>query len=159
MLRSPRYQASATPPTVPVRSEFSEFWTVSGCADIPQTAIRNPKDGFVAGFIPVYPGKLWKHMTGHLQKLQSPISKSYFDNIEYVKVPAFWSGIMNPNQRQHALASVTGSLECACGGVLSNSFSVAGCWRRRSLGLQSSSRWDNHRATALVLTLEVHVAC
>ena len=30
-------------------------------------------------------------MTGHLKKLQSPISKSYFETIEYVKVPAFWS--------------------------------------------------------------------
>ena len=46
-------------------------------------------------------------MTGHLQELQSPISKSYFENIEYVKIPAFWSGILNPYQLQHALASVS----------------------------------------------------
>ena len=85
MLKNPRYQASAIPPAVPVSSEFSEFWTTPGCTDIPQTAIRNPKDGIVAGFIAVNPGKLWKYMTGHLQKLQSPISKSsYFENIEYV---------------------------------------------------------------------------
>ena len=77
------------------------------CTDIPQTAVRNPKDGIVAGFASANPGKLWKNMTGHLQKLQSPISKSYFDNIEYVKVPAFWSGILNPHQLQHALASVS----------------------------------------------------
>ena len=46
-------------------------------------------------------------MTGHLQRLQSPISKSYFENIECVKVAAFWSGILNPHQLQHALASVS----------------------------------------------------
>ena len=46
-------------------------------------------------------------MTGHLQKLQSPISKSYFEQIEYVKVPAFWTEILNPFQLQHALASVS----------------------------------------------------
>ena len=61
----------------------------------------------LSGLVSDRPGKLWKHMTGHLQKLQSPISRSYFDNIEYVKVPAFWSGILNPNQLQHALASVS----------------------------------------------------
>ena len=46
-------------------------------------------------------------MTGHLQNLKSPISKPYFDQIEYVKVPAFWSAILNPYQLQHALAGVT----------------------------------------------------
>ena len=34
-------------------------------------------------------------------------AKSYFENIEYVKVPAFWAGILNPYQLQHALASVS----------------------------------------------------
>ena len=46
-------------------------------------------------------------MTGHLQKLQSPTSKSYFEQIDYVKVPAFWSSILNLYQLQHALASVS----------------------------------------------------
>ena len=75
--------------------------------DIPQHAVRDPKDGIVAGFTSSNPGRLWKFMTGHLQKLQSPISKSYFENIEYAKIPAFWSGILNPFQLQHALASVS----------------------------------------------------
>ena len=78
------------------------------CQDTPKYAIHsNPKDRIVAGLVSDRPGKLWKYMTGHLQKLQSLISKSYFDNIEYVRIPAFWSGIVNPHQLQHALASVS----------------------------------------------------
>ena len=46
-------------------------------------------------------------MTGHLTKIQSPINKSYFETIEYVKVPGFWSGITNVHQLQHALASIS----------------------------------------------------
>ena len=64
----------------------------------------------MGGLLADRPGKLWKHMTGQLKKLQSPISKSYFEMIDYVKVPAFWSSIMNPHQLQHALASI--SEEC-----------------------------------------------
>ena len=74
--------------------------------DTPQDAVINPKDGIVAGFTAGNPGRLWKFMTGHLQNLKSPISKPYFDQIEYVKVPAFWSAILNPYQLQHALAGV-----------------------------------------------------
>ena len=46
-------------------------------------------------------------MTGHLTKIQSPIGCSYFEKIEYAKVPAFWTDIMNVHQLQHALASVS----------------------------------------------------
>ena len=41
-------------------------------------------------------------MTGHLT-----ITKGYFDKIDYVKVPGFWSSIMNVHQLQHAFASVS----------------------------------------------------
>ena len=47
------------------------------------------------------------YMTGHLKKLQSLISKSYFENIEYLKVQGFWSSILNPHPLQRALASVS----------------------------------------------------
>ena len=61
----------------------------------------------VSGLVAEVPGKIWKYnvMTGHLTRLQSPISKSYFAEIDYVRVPAFWSSILNPPQ--HALASVS----------------------------------------------------
>ena len=45
-------------------------------------------------------------MTGHLKTLQSPISRGYLDDITYVKVPIFWSGLIN-SQLQHGLASVS----------------------------------------------------
>ena len=88
---------------------FSQHYTEPtgpDCQDIPDYAIVT-KDGKVAGLVADRPGKLWKHMTGHLKKLQSPISKSYFDTIDYVKVPASWSSIMSQHQLQHALASVS----------------------------------------------------
>ena len=46
-------------------------------------------------------------MTGRLTKLQSLMTNGYFDKIDYVKVPGFWSSIMNVHQLQHALASVS----------------------------------------------------
>ena len=46
-------------------------------------------------------------MTGHLKTLQSPINRSYFDKIPYVKVPAFWSMLLSASQLQHGLASVS----------------------------------------------------
>ena len=109
MVKNPRYQGFPNPPAQIANERFSEFnfWLTPGSTDIPQNAVRNPKDGIVAGFTSATPGRLWKFMTGHLQKLQSPISKSYFEQIEYVKVPAFWSGILNPYQLQHALKSVS----------------------------------------------------
>ena len=107
MLKNPRYQPSATPPPRPSGPAYSPFCNSPDCQDIPDYAILNPKDGMVAGLVADRPGKLWKYMTGHLQKLQSPISKSYFDTIEYVKVPAIWSSIMNQHQLQCALASVS----------------------------------------------------
>ena len=85
---------------------FSDFWLTPGSTDIPQDAVLSPKDGIAAGFTAGNPGRLWKFVTGHLQNLKSPISKSYFDQIEYVKVPAFWSTILNAYQLQHALAGV-----------------------------------------------------
>ena len=105
--KNPRYQGIPITPAQIANERFSEFWLSPGSTDIAQDAVRNPKDGIVAGFTAGNPGRHWKFMTGHLQKLQSPISKSYFEQIEYVKVPAFWSGILNPYQLQHALASVS----------------------------------------------------
>ena len=107
MVKNPSYQATPITPPEFVTAGFPESWTNPGNTDIPQNAVLNPKDGIVAGFTSSNPGRLWKFMTGHLQKLQCPISKSYFDQIEYVKVPAFWSSILNPFQLQHALASVS----------------------------------------------------
>ena len=107
MLKNPQYQPTATTPPRPSEPAYSPFWTTPGCTDIPDYAIINPKDGIVAGLVAERPGKLWKYMTGHLKNLRSPISKSYLENIEYVKVPAFRTSIMIPRQLQHALASVS----------------------------------------------------
>ena len=46
-------------------------------------------------------------MTGHLKTLQSPIQRSYFDEILHAKAPAFWSTLLNTAQLQHGLASVS----------------------------------------------------
>ena len=66
MLKSPRYQPSATPPPRPTEPTYSPFGTSPTCRNIPEYAVVNTKDGIVAR-----PGKLWKYMTGHLQRLQS----------------------------------------------------------------------------------------
>ena len=88
MVKNPRYQAVPITLQRLSMSASQTFGLHPGGTDIPQDAVFNPKDGIVAGFTTGNPGRLWKFMTGHLQKLQSPISKSYFDQIEYVKVPA-----------------------------------------------------------------------
>ena len=48
-------------------------------------------------------------MAGHLKTIQSPINSGCFGEIQYVKVPSFWSTILNPSQLQHGhgLASVS----------------------------------------------------
>ena len=106
MTKNPLYQ----PPKIaarPLEPEFSPFWTSLACRDLPDYAIVHPRDGRVCGLVAEVPGRIWKYMTGHLTRLQSPISKSYFAEIKYVRAPAFWAGILNPHQLQHTLASVS----------------------------------------------------
>ena len=79
-LRTRATRAFPITPAQIANERFSEFWLTPGSTDIPQDAVRNTKDGIVAGFTAGNPGRLWKFMTGHLQKLQSPISKSYFES-------------------------------------------------------------------------------
>ena len=77
MMKNPLYQ----PPKVaarPFEPEFSPFWTNPACQDLPDYAIVHHRDGKVSGLVAEAPGKIWKYMTGHLTRLQSPISKSYF---------------------------------------------------------------------------------
>ena len=106
------------------------------------------------GLVSDRPGKLWKYMTGHLQKLQSPISKSYFDSIEYVKVPAFWSGIMNPHQLQHALASVSEKWVNRIGQALIPGISVRSS---TSLSTQPFSARQNQSQTVQPVQLQSSV--
>ena len=61
----------------------------------------------VAGLLSQTPGKPWHFVTGHAKTIQSPISRSYFDDITYVKVPPLWSTLINPSQLQHGLASIS----------------------------------------------------
>ena len=68
----------------------------------PGSLIKSIQDHGVAGLVAQQPGKLWNYITGHLKTIQTTINKSYFDDIEYVKIPAFWSHLMDPVQLQHA---------------------------------------------------------
>ena len=106
MTKNPLYQPSAATAR-PSEPEFSPFWINPACQDLPDYAIVHKRDNMVAGLVAEVPGKAWKYMTGHLTRLQSPNSKPYFEKIEYVKVPAFWSRIITAHQLQHALASVS----------------------------------------------------
>ena len=72
----------------PVEPEISPFWTDPACTDIPPYAVKGPDD-HIAGIVSQTPGRLWHYITGHLKTLQSPINRSYFDEIPYVKIPAF----------------------------------------------------------------------
>ena len=65
------------------------FWTDQACADVPPYAGKGPDD-HVAGIFSPTPGRLCYYMTGH-----------YLDEIPYVKVPAFWSTLLNSSQLQH----------------------------------------------------------
>ena len=87
MAFNPAYVAPA--PTVrQVEPEVSPFSTDPACADVPTYAVKGPDD-HIAGIISPTPGRLWHYVTGDLKTLQSPINRSYFDEIPYVKVPAF----------------------------------------------------------------------
>ena len=105
MAKNPLYQADQ--PSRPIEPEFSMFWTTTDSQERPPYAVFGLKDNVVSGLLATVPGRIWKHMTGHLTKIQSPINKSYFENLEYVKVPGFWSSIMNVHQLQHALAGIS----------------------------------------------------
>ena len=94
MMKNPLCQPPVEPPR-PVEPEYSPFWTSTTCQELPDYAILSPKNGIVSGLVAQTPGKIWKYMTGHLTKLQSPFTKGYFEKMEYVKVPAFWSNVMN----------------------------------------------------------------
>ena len=76
------------------------------CARKPSLSWTRLTD-MIKGLIAEVPGKIWKYMTGHLTKIQSPINRSYFDKIEYGKIPSFWYSLMNVHQLQHALGSIS----------------------------------------------------
>ena len=65
------------------------------------------EDKHIAGILSQTPGRLWRYVTVHLKTIQSPINHGYFDVIQYVKVPAFWSTLLNPAQLQHGNASIS----------------------------------------------------
>ena len=50
MVKNPRYQAVPITPAEIANERFSEFWLTPGSTDIPQDAVRNPKDGIVSDF-------------------------------------------------------------------------------------------------------------
>ena len=76
MVKNPRYQATPITPAEIANAGFSDFWLTPGSTDIPQNAVRNPKDGIVAGFTSSNPGRLWKFMTDtcRLEVFQQPLS-------------------------------------------------------------------------------------
>ena len=93
---------------------YCDFWKNLPCSSrglalpgVRGSQVKPPTADLVQAIVNVEDSQIWKYMTGHLRKLQSPISKSYFEAMEYVKVPAFWSSVINPHQLQHALASVS----------------------------------------------------
>ena len=90
----------------PVEPEISPFWTDPACTDTPPYAVKG-SDDHIAGIISPTPGRLGDYMIGHLKTLQSPINCSYFEEIPYVKVQAFWRTLLHPAQVQHGLASVS----------------------------------------------------
>ena len=95
-------------PAPPREPESSPFWTDPACSDAPPDAVISQEDQVVAGLVAQHPGKLWTYVTGHLKVIKTTINNSYPDDTEYVRVPAFWSHIVDPVQFQHGLASVSG---------------------------------------------------
>ena len=93
-----------SPRSKPHEPAISPFWTDPACVDIPLYAIIHDH---VAGFVAQNPGRLRHYVTGHFKTIQSPSNRSNFDEIQYIKVPTFWSTIVNPSQLQLALASVS----------------------------------------------------
>ena len=96
--------ASNRPPSKP---ESSPLWTDPACKDTPPFAVMSPEDRVVAGLTAQIPGKLLRYVTSHLTTIKTTINKSYFEEIEYVKVQAFRKELMDPVQFQHCLASVS----------------------------------------------------
>ena len=90
----------------PVKLE-SPFWIDPACTDVPPYALISPEDKCVAGLLAQQPGKLWRYMTSHLKVFKTTANHSYFEDIAYVKVPAFQSYIMEPVQLHRGLASVS----------------------------------------------------
>ena len=86
---------------------FPQSRTDPACTTPPPYAVMSPEDKIVAGLTAQQPGKLWNYITGHLKVLKTTTNKSYFDEITYVKVPAFWSHLMQPVQFHHGLVSVS----------------------------------------------------
>ena len=83
--------------------EISPVWTDPARTDL----AVGTEDEHIAGILSQTPGRLWRYMTGHLKTFQSPINRGHFDDIQCVKVPAFWSTLLNPSQLQHGLASIS----------------------------------------------------
>ena len=96
-----------SPGSKPSEPAISLFWTNPDCQDIPPYAMVHDVDDRVSGLISQTPGHLWQYVIGHLTKIQSVINRGYFDDIQYVEVPASWCKFMNASQLQHGLASVS----------------------------------------------------
>ena len=88
----------ASPNRAPVEPEIAPFWT--------DPAVAGP-DNHIAGLLSQTSGRLRHYVTGHLKTIQSPITCDHFDEIQHVKVPTFWSIILNPPQLQHGLESIS----------------------------------------------------
>ena len=91
----------------PVEPESSPFWIDPACTDVPSYAVVSPERKCVAGLLAQQSGKLWRYVTSHLKVLRSTTNRRYFEEITYIKVPAFLSCIMEPVQFHYALASVS----------------------------------------------------
>ena len=71
-----------------VEPETSPLWTDPDRCLAPSYAGLTEQNG-IAGLTADKPGKWWSYITGHLKTLET--TRSYFDHMEDVKVPAFWS--------------------------------------------------------------------
>ena len=58
-----------------MKPDFSLFWTNPECRELPPYAVVDQTDNMVKGLIAEVPGKIWKYVTGHLTKIQSPINR------------------------------------------------------------------------------------
>ena len=94
--------------SLPNEAMISPFWQTQTARRFrPMLPCMMDVDHRVSGLLSQSPGCLWHYMTCHLTKIQAVINRGYFDDIQYVKVPALWSKVMNASQLQPGLASVS----------------------------------------------------